>query len=120
MRFPRKVYAIQHNITKKIYIGSSCNVESRYMNHIYSLRNGKHRVEDMQKDFDEYGENYSLFVLDEINNFEERTKEYDWMKKYNTYDRDTGYNYSDRTKKILQINTEIPYREGCPLPKVAN
>ena len=30
------------------------------------LRNGKHSVEDMQDDFIKYGEDYSFFILDEI------------------------------------------------------
>lgn len=28
IRFPRTVYAIQHNITKRIYVGSSNDIES--------------------------------------------------------------------------------------------
>ena len=35
MDFPRKVYAIQHNVTERIYIGSSRKVKDRYMNHMY-------------------------------------------------------------------------------------
>lgn len=77
MKIPRQVYAIQHNITKKIYIGSSSNVTDRYWNHIYRLRKGKHQNIDMQRDFDEYGENYSLFILDTISNYSERDKEYE-------------------------------------------
>jgi hypothetical protein len=96
MNLPRTVYAIQHNVTKKIYIGSTKNVHTRYLNHLCRLRKGKHNIEDMQKDFNEYGEDYSLFILDEITRYSDRAKEYEWMRKYKTHIRGVGYNYQDR------------------------
>lgn len=95
MDLPRKVYLIRHNITGRIYIGSSKNVETRYMNHMYNLRSGKHPVEDMQKDFDEHGENFTLTVIDEIRTYEEASKEYEWMREFKSYIRGVGYNYKD-------------------------
>lgn len=49
MKLPRIIYAIQHNVTKRIYVGSSANVENRYWNHMNNLRNHKHNIEDMSK-----------------------------------------------------------------------
>jgi hypothetical protein len=112
MRLPRKVYAIQHNETKRIYIGSSYDVETRYLNHLYALRNHKHNNEDMQQDFDEFGEDYSLYVIDEITTFEDVKREYEWMKKYKSYIRGTGYNYKDQKK--IEEKTKIPFKEGLP------
>ena len=45
MKFPRAIYAIQHNATKRIYIGSSSDVELRYWGHMYPLhvRQGQYR-----------------------------------------------------------------------------
>lgn len=54
MKLPRIIYAIQHNVTKRIYVGSSANVENRYWNHMNNLRNHKHNIEDMQSDYDNY------------------------------------------------------------------
>lgn len=119
----KKVYAIQHNVTKKIYIGSSKNVDDRYLNHIYRLRAGKHHIEDMQKDFDEYGEDYSLFILDEITTYSERIKEYEWMRRYNTFERGVGYNYMDNGKEMVCARNTPPYKEGfpeIPVVKVVN
>lgn len=112
MKFPRIVYAIQHNITKKIYIGSSSDVPVRYWNHIYRLRNGRHGIEDMQKDFDEYGEDYSLFILDKIANFQEREKEYQWMRIYGSNIKEKGYNYKD--KATSKIKKKLPLVSGLP------
>lgn len=116
MRFPRKVYAIQHNVTKRIYIGSSCNVTTRYQNHMFALRRGKHVIEDMQEDFDKYGEDYSLFILDECFSSSDKNKEYEWMLKYNSFVRGIGYNYKDHTKTRLAgtMKNCLPYREGLP------
>lgn len=116
MDIPRKIYAIQHNVTKRIYIGSSKNPSERYLNHINRLKNGKHTVEDMQKDFDEYGEDFSLFIIDEITTFQDRKKEYEWMKKYKSNIRGIGYNYKDHEKKVLHSKYDVPYKEGLPEP----
>lgn len=114
--FPRKIYAIQHNKTKRMYIGSSKDVQSRYKAHIYKLKAGKHPVEDMQSDYDEYGENYSVFILEEITERSERYKEYEWMLKYNTLERGNGYNYKDHfTKRFYLKDAEVfPFKEGFP------
>lgn len=125
MKIPRKIYAIKHNITGRIYIGSSRNVESRFKSHIGQLRIGKHPVADMQSDFNEFGENFSFFVLDEIKNYEERAKEYEWMRKLETNVRGKGYNYKDmvftkESKYLVTFNgetinlSELSKRTGVP------
>lgn len=70
MKLPRIIYAIQHNVTKRIYVGSSANVENRYWNHMNNLRNHKHNIEDMQSDYDNYGEDYSLYLLVAVKNLQ--------------------------------------------------
>ena len=96
MKFPRKVYAIRHNKTNRVYIGSSCHVDKRFYEHLSALRSNRHPVEDMQEDFDKYGEDFTLTVLDHIASIEEKDKEYDWMDKNQSYVRGVGYNYKDK------------------------
>lgn len=110
MEIPRDIYAIQHNITKKIYIGSSQNMVKRYKQHIYALRSGKHHVEDMQSDFIKYGEDYSLFKLETIRDYKDKNKEYEWMEKLESTNRSKGYNYKDNTTKDMHI----PLKDGIP------
>lgn len=117
MKFPRTVYAIQHNETKRIYVGSSARVKERYWNHIYQLRNHKHKNEDMQSDFDSYGENYSLFIIDEINEWSEKNKEYEWMIKLQSHIRGSGYNYKDHSCKSNSRSYKLPIKSGVPIPK---
>ena len=116
MSYPKQVYAIQHKVTRRIYIGSSECPSKRYMSHIYNLRKGKHPVEDMQDDFDKYGEAYAFYILDEMKGLCDRKKEYEWMKRYNTFVRGVGYNYKDREEKTLYFNSLPSYSEGLPMP----
>lgn len=112
----KRVYAIQHNVTKKIYIGSSARPETRFLKHMQDLKRGEHSVEDMQEDFNEYGEDFSFYILDEIKEYEDRQKEYEWMKKYNSNVRGIGYNYKDNEKKVLHSKYKVPYKSGIPKP----
>ena len=102
MKFPRKVYLIQHKNTGRIYIGSSSNPERRYLTHMYQLKAGLHPVEDMQKDFNEYGFNFTFTLIDEISDQSEASKEYQWMKVFKSYNRGVGYNYMDKAPKLFQ------------------
>lgn len=95
MKLPRQIYAILHEPTQKRYIGSSANVQRRFQAHMSALLRRQHPVEDMQADFDRYGGAYSLTVLGEIRNWDEKEFEYGWMIRYATYDRQHGYNYKD-------------------------
>ena len=100
------VYIIRHKITDRMYIGSSKNVNRRIGNHINALRRGKHPVEDMRKDFDIYGENYSFEIFENVND----RSEYHLMDRYNSRLRGVGYNYKD--------NHYRPYKSGYYLVKV--
>ena len=96
MRFPRKVYAIRHNVTNRVYIGSSCHVDKRFNEHLTALRSHRHTVEDMQADFDEYGDDFTLTIVDHIATIADKNKEYEWMQKNQSYIRGVGYNYNDK------------------------
>ena len=122
------VYAIQHNVTKKIYISSTKNVKSRYLSHMCALRKGKHASKDMQADFVSFGENYSIYILEEVENpgvhendgkhsslSRITTAEYKWMEKYKTITN--GYNNNDKLarKHILkECVSIIPLKDGLP------
>lgn len=96
MNYPRKVYAIRHEVTNRVYIGSSCHVDRRFTEHLTALRAHRHPVEDMQADFDNYGEKFTITVVDHIASEREKDKEFDWMDKNQSWVRGVGYNYNDR------------------------
>lgn len=110
----RQIYALQHDATKKIYIGVSQNPVDRYRAHMSSLRNGKHKNEDMQHDYDNVGKEFSLFILEEVD-AASRVKEYEWMRKYGSHIRGRGYNYKDIFAREGYMTTlEIPLKDGLP------
>ena len=124
------VYAIQHNQTKKIYVGCSKNITNRYLGHLSALRSGRHASKEMQDDFDKYGDDFSIFVLEEIANPSEILKtdkgrtirrdhksEYEWMRKYKTIYE--GYNQQDgKARKYIENDYKIPVKitikQGLP------
>ena len=123
MDFSRTVYAIRHNVTNRVYIGSSSRVDQRLKNHILALRRRAHPVEDMQEDFDKYGEDYTFTILEVITDCNDCDKEYEWMEKYQSHIRGIGYNYKDRIfrqKHNLAIKHTITYNgKTMPISKWA-
>jgi hypothetical protein len=49
----------------------------------------------MQNDFDLYGDDYTVEILDEIESIKSFRKEYDYMDLYKSRIRGVGYNYKD-------------------------
>lgn len=103
----RFVYAVRHNVTKRIYIGSTTRVPHRIKEHINLLRSGKHKNERMQLDYNQHGEDYSFYELDVIPTAHYKDREYFWMLFFDTYDPEKGYNDKDWTAKNLNI-TDFP------------
>lgn len=88
-----KIYMIQHNVTNRMYIGRSQDVERRIYQHFTMLRAGQHPIEDMQDDFKKYGDNYTITILGEAT--AENGLEIKMMDKYQSCVRGIGYNYKD-------------------------
>ena len=108
MSFPKEIYAIKHKVTKRIYIGSTSHgIEERYLEHIRDLKKGKHRSVLMQEDYNKYGEEYDVYRIGLINNYDETNKEYEEMIKHNTFDIEKGYNQGDlkRCRRIIKSLT---------------
>ena len=104
MKIPRDVYAIQHNATKRVYIGSSSDVRKRLKEHVWKLRAGKHPIGRMQEDFDKYGEDFSFYIIDAIPTHREAWREYYWMAVFNSCDKQKGYNYKDRGMAHMDLS----------------
>ena len=120
------IYALQHNVTKKIYIGKSENLYTRYQFHMKALKEQKHSSHELQSAFNKYGEDFSLYILEEIEYPNERILYYGepvrkdriaevkWMEIYDTLEN--GYNKQDKSSKrlILKRREAIPLKEGKP------
>lgn len=87
------VYRIRNIINKKIYIGSSIDVFYRWKEHLFYLRNNKHKSPHLQSAFNKYGiENFIFEVImfcskDKLLFFEQKC-----LDVYKPYNREIGYN----------------------------
>lgn len=85
------VYKITNKITGKFYIGSSKHIESRFKEHKKMLNDGWHNSEDLQNDWDTYGEdNFDFSILIEADEAEARKLEIEYIEKLDAVN--CGYN----------------------------
>jgi len=57
------VYTITNIKTSEVYVGSSKNIERRFLDHKSKLNNNCHHSQKLQKAWDEYGESSFVFSL---------------------------------------------------------
>ena len=81
------------------------------MSHLSLLKNNKHNASLMQKEYNEYGGLYDVFILDEIDSYLDRYKEFQWMQYYKTQDEKYGYNAQDKGRMGKDI---LPLKNGRP------
>lgn len=110
----RTIYAIQHNVTGRIYVGRTYRrTEERIEQHMQDLRAHRHTNQLMQADYDAYGADYTFFELEKVP-YEDADKEIEWMDKLNTGDPKVGYNCRDphfrRQREGIVIHKAVPRR----------
>lgn len=94
---PRSIYIITCDKTQKRYVGSTHDIDERYMQHIYCLRGNRHINAGMQKDFNDYGE--GSFHIESFGKYPAEVGyhlEYLLMVLLDTRNPEHGYNYNDR------------------------
>lgn len=108
----RTIYAIQHNVTGRIYVGRTYRrTEERIEQHLKELKEHRHTNPIMQADYDAYGCDYSFYELEKVP-YEDADKEVEWMDRLNTGDPRVGYNCNDphfrRKKNGITIAKAVP------------
>lgn len=107
------VYAFQHNVTKRIYVGCTGNT-GRIRAHFSKAKNLKHHVPLVNSDCENYGFNFTAYAL-EIISCERANETYDaekkWMHYFNTGDPECGYNYLDKKAQKRSIDSFPIYDE---------
>lgn len=92
------IYKLTYIPTGKIYIGQSRNPEGRLFSHRFDLERGCHHNKILQADFDKYGGDLMLEVLENLSTNNRKTasdKEFEWMKRTKSYNDFIGYNCND-------------------------
>jgi len=103
---PMGIYQIKNTVTGKVFVGSSLNLHAKSNSYRFQLKSGTHVNAELQKDFNQYGdENFVFEILDTLEPKEDPAYDYRddlkvfeemWMEKLQPYD-DKGYNKSKRT-----------------------
>lgn len=106
------IYQIKNKVNNKIYIGSTINLERRWENHIYQLKNNIHHSLKLQRAWNKYGEdNFEFSIIEEFesdNEGDKYVREQYYLDLYKPH-TDKGYNmseYAEVKKGFERINSE--------------
>jgi len=85
------IYKFENTVNKKIYIGSSRNIERRVYDHFHELRNNKHSNLKLQSAFNKYKETaFQFSVIEECAITDLKVREQFWIDSLNVVQ--IGYN----------------------------
>jgi group I intron endonuclease len=113
------IYIIKNTLANKVYVGSSKDIEKRFVQHKYQLKKGCHHSYKLQNAWDEYGENaFEFSVIEEveesINLFEVEQQFIDEYRSWEEYNvcQDAGRSIgrprsSDRQRLNLKLLPEV-------------
>ena len=98
---PMGIFQIKNKRNGKVFIGKAMNLPGTIRRHQFELKLGSHRNVDMQKDWQELGEEqFSFEILDQLTPKEDPTYKYEddlatleemWLDKLRPYG-EKGYN----------------------------
>lgn len=106
------IYTITHTATGRNYIGSSINVQQRWLDHIRTLRRGVHKSSHLQRAWDKYGADAFSFAI--IERVEDVTKllerEQHFFDLRYAVTGDTGFNVAPSVRGRLGIRKSLADR----------
>ena len=126
---PVCIYAIRCKETGRIYIGSTCDLETRLKNHFRTLKDGCKRITSykrksnekhpFQVDFDNFGmESFEAFIIEQnIPKFLRDEREEYWIDRYNSANSQYGYNLykcCNNGKIFRETSFPVPVHIGLP------
>jgi hypothetical protein len=106
------IYQILNTATDKCYIGSGISIKQRFSTHKRLLMNQKHFNNHLQASWNKYGEEHFQFNILEIvesNNLKDREEFY--IEKFNSNNREKGYNKRIDCSTNLGIKASAETRE---------
>lgn len=105
------IYQIRNLVNGKVYVGSSYNVASRWVEHQHDLRKNEHRNQRLQNSFNKYGEDnfvYEVLEIIESNDKEEQFKrEQYWINAKDSCNKKKGYNIQSEVLLIPHLEKAV-------------
>lgn len=107
----KAVYKIVNTVNNRIYIGQTTDIETRWYNHRYELKNNTHSNIHLQSDWNsQYKDDFDFNILKECNSKEELLEvEKLYVKKYKSNNMIYGYNLTSGGKDG-NLNEEVKHR----------
>jgi len=106
------IYIIRNSVNKKVYIGQSVDMVSRFTNHLYYLRENRHGNPGLQRLYNKYGESvFNFSILEECDKSKLDEKEIWYIKYYNSYKN--GYNRTEGGKPAISENIHNNKNKTC-------
>lgn len=111
------IYQIRNLVDGKIYIGSSCNVASRWIEHQHDLKKNEHRNHRLQNAFNKYGEDSFVFEVLELIDKDKKDIQFEreqyWINAKDACNKKKGYNIQSEVlvvpklvKKVVCLETK--------------
>ncbi len=108
------IYSIKSKINGKFYIGLTNNWKNRKRQHFCGLRNNKHDNSYLQNHYNKYGPDcFEFEIIEEYDNEFLPEREQYWIKYYNSFNREFGFNlttggekpeFSEETRQKISQN----------------
>lgn len=96
------VYKITNRINKKIYIGSTSDLNKRKRVHFNTLNKNTHRNKHLQNSFNKYGEeNFTFEVIEVCDKTYLLEREQYYIDLFNSYNPKIGYNIVSKAGNML-------------------
>ena len=96
------IYKIHNKSNNKIYVGSGVDIKKRWRDHKWHLKENKHHNSHLQSSYNKYGlEKFVFSIVEECDVKNLLILERNYIEKYNTFNRDFGYNVNDPEHKFL-------------------
>lgn len=87
------IYAIKNLTNHKVYVGQSVHIFKRINVHRTNLNRNLHGNQHLQLAWNKYGkENFTFEVLELCEEENLNLKEFEWIMKYDSADKENGYN----------------------------
>jgi group I intron endonuclease len=106
---PMGIYQIRNLVNGKLLIGNSKNLNGKLNSHKFQLNSGVHINPELQKEYNQYGEeNFVFEIVDKLDPKEDPAYNYDddlitleelWLEKLEPYG-EKGYNRKKKDKIV--------------------